>query len=74
MDIATTGQAYSGKTFGDLSASSVNAQFQTNSGIYIDLSKYKDQTVDVFFAAVPTKDTETLVILYYFKGIAVPAE
>ena len=73
MDIATTGQSYSGKTFGDLAASSVNAQFQTNDGIYIDLSEYKDQTVDVFFAAVPAKDTETLVILYYFKGIAVPA-
>ena len=69
LDIATTGQIYSGRAFGDLNVSSVNAQFQTGTGIYIDLAEYVGQTVDVLFAAVPAGDTDTLVLLYYFKGV-----
>ena len=69
LDIATTGQIYSGRTFGDLNVSSVNAQFQTGTGIYIDLSAYNGKTVDILFAAVPANDTDTLVILYYLKSV-----
>ena len=70
MDIATTGQAYSGKNFGSLTDSSINAQFQANDGISIDLSEYKDKTVDVTFAAVPAADTSTLVLLYRFEKVS----
>ena len=37
-----TGQIYSGLTFEDLTASKTNAQFQTNGGIYIDLSAFDE--------------------------------
>lgn len=68
-DIVNTAQAHSGKTFTDLAGAYTNAQFQTGTGIYLDLSEYKDQTVDVLFAAIPASDTDTLVLLYYFKGV-----
>ena len=69
LEIASTAQTHSGKTFGDLTVSSSNAQFQTGSGIYIDLSAYNGKTVDILFAAVPANDTDTLVILYYLKSV-----
>ena len=68
-DIVNTAQIHSGKTFTDLMGAYTNAQFQTNTGIFFDLSAYKGETVDVLFAAVPAKATDTLVLLYYFKGV-----
>ncbi len=68
-DIVNTAQIHSGKTFTDLMGAYTNAQFQSNTGIFFDLSAYKGETVDVLFAAVPAKATDTLVLLYYFKGV-----
>ena len=70
LTIAETAQIHSGKTFASLTASSVNAQFQTAPGIYLDLSEYNGKIVDVLFAAVPASDTDTLVLLYYFKSVS----
>ena len=68
-DIVNTAQIHSGRTFTDLNGAYTNAQFQANGGIYIDLSEYKDQTVDVLFAAVSANNTDKLVLLYYFKSV-----
>ena len=43
-------------------------------GIEVDLSAYAGQTVNVIFAAVPSKNTETLCVLHYITGVTVIAE
>ena len=53
-----------------------NGGFQGNkganpTGIAFDLEAYKGQTVDIIFAAVPAKDTTTILPLYYIGQIKV---
>jgi hypothetical protein len=61
---------YSGE-FSDPEGAKQKAQFmQGSGGILIDLKAYKDQIVDVIFAAVPTKEPDNLVIVFYFKGVS----
>ncbi len=40
-------------------------------GIALNLAAYKDQTVDVVFAAVPVKNTQTICPLILIKGVTV---
>lgn len=66
-DILKSAQVRSKTTFADLTASAKNAAFQNSDyGLCIDLSAYKDQTLNIVFAAVPEKDTSTIILLYSF--------
>ena len=68
-EIVRSGQVYSGKSFKDINGAYTNAQFQSG-GIYIDLSEFNGQTVDVIFAAVPASDTATLALLCRIKKVS----
>ena len=46
----------------------------TVKGIAVDLSAYAGQKVDLLFAAVPARNTNTLCVLHYFKGIQVVSQ
>ena len=70
--ISTTGQAHSGKTFADFEGSKTNSQFQSG-GIYIDLSAYAKQTVDIIFAAIPVVNQDVKIILCTFEDVSCPA-
>ena len=73
-DIVATGQIYSGMTFEDLTGAKTNAQFQINGGIYIDLSQFEGETIDVIFAAVPINDDYGNIVLYTFKNVTCTVE
>lgn len=62
------------------SSSAANAVYQGSvdladptqvQGISIDLSAYKGQTLNVIFAAVPAKNSNTLCVLHYITGVTV---
>jgi len=55
-------------TFADAEASKKNGAFQ-RSPVIIDLSEYKDTTVDVIIAAVPETEPGSLMLLYCFKEV-----
>ena len=64
----------SSKGYEDVEASLRNASFQSSSGITVDLSEYKGETVSVLIAAVPTSEPDSLCLMYRFKDVAVPAQ
>ena len=67
-------QDRSGVTFSNLEVSKINCSFQTDAGIYIDLSAYAGKTVDVIVGFIPQSDTtgKTICLMYCFEKVDVP--
>ena len=59
--------------FADTEASKNNAVFQAN-GITVDLSAYKNKTIDVIIAAIPQADQQSLILLYCFEDFSCERE
>ena len=55
-------------TFADAETSKKNGAFQ-GAPVTIDLSDYKDRTVDVIIAAIPEKEPGSLMLLYCFEDV-----
>ena len=62
----------SSKGYENLEASLKNSSFQGTNGLYVDLSAYAGQTVDVIVAAIPEAEQDSFCLLYRFKDVAVP--
>jgi hypothetical protein len=65
---------FAGDPLKSMENAGVNGRFQDNGHLVADLSAYEGQTLDFIFAAIPAKDTTTLLPLYFlddlFCGIA----
>ena len=72
--IITVGQGRTDGTFADPEATKKNAGFQGD-GITIDLSAYAGTTepLDIYLCAVTESNQGKVVILYFFKGVVLPA-
>jgi hypothetical protein len=65
---------FAGDPLKSMENAGVKGRFQENGHLVADLSAYEGQTLDFIFAAIPAKDTTTLLPLYFlddlFCGIA----
>ena len=69
--IVNLAQKNAGVTFADAEASKKNCNFQRGAtgGIIVDLTAFKDSTVDVTLAAIPAGKTNELILLYSFEDV-----
>jgi hypothetical protein len=71
--IVEAAQQRCGVTFADFDLSKTNGAFQ-NSGISADLSAYAGKIIDLTVGAIPLSAENSIVLMYHFEDVSVPAE